>query len=57
MSSLLIESNTEVVGDDGHEKKTMKWTVPRKAGETMMMGMFASGTQKSDCAPTRCTSC
>jgi hypothetical protein len=49
MSSLLIESSTKVVGDVGHEKKaiTMKWTAPRKAGDTMAMGMFASGMQKA----------
>jgi hypothetical protein len=62
ISSLLIESRAAVVGDDdwyaksdwwmpgcgdGHERKAMKWTVPRKAGEAMMMGMFASGMQQA----------
>jgi hypothetical protein len=43
---LLIESNAAVVGDDGHERKTMKWPFERKAGEAMTMGIFASGMQQ-----------
>jgi hypothetical protein len=34
ISSLLIESSSAVVGDDGHEREKMKWTFERKAGET-----------------------
>jgi hypothetical protein len=36
-----------VVDDDGHKKMKMEWKKARNAGETMMMGMFASGTQKA----------
>ena len=60
ISSLLIESKSAaVVGDDGHTRKTMKWAVPRKAGETMVMRMFDVRERhaKIDCAPTACTSC
>jgi hypothetical protein len=46
ISSLLIESTAAVIGDDGHERMEMKWKKARTSGETMMMGMFASGTQK-----------
>ena len=47
ISSLLIESSSAVVGDDGHKREKMKWTLKREAGETMTMGMFSSGTQKA----------
>ena len=55
ISSLLIESYTKVVGDDGLERGTMKWTFEREAGETMTMGMFVSERDaKSDFAPGGC---
>jgi hypothetical protein len=36
-----------VVDDDGHKKMKMEWKKARNAGETVLMGMFASGTQKA----------
>jgi hypothetical protein len=47
ISSLLIESSSAVVGDDGLERETTKWAFEREAGETMTMGMFANGMQQA----------
>ena len=37
ISSLLIELSSAVVGDDGHKREKMKWTLKREAGETMTL--------------------
>jgi hypothetical protein len=48
MSSLLIESIAAVVGDDGHEKKTMNWPAPYVYGdfarEIQRWALFMGGT-------------
>jgi hypothetical protein len=55
VSSLITESHSAVVDDDGHKREKMKWTFKREAGETMAMGMLANGGMQhatSDCAST-----
>jgi hypothetical protein len=43
ISSLFLESDARVVGDDGVRGKKMKIVYERKAGETITMGPFANG--------------